>query len=87
LKDDTTEEDFVKYLYSMALGIEEFERLTSTKDGPYVSTCDCEKGEQLYCTYVAYWNSKLSLNSMLNSRVVAGDVRFGIYCTFPIDIG
>jgi hypothetical protein len=30
LNDDTTEEDFVKYLYSMALGIEEFERLITT---------------------------------------------------------
>jgi hypothetical protein len=40
LNDDTTEEDFVKYLYSMALGIEEFERLiTPRKEGSHVSAC------------------------------------------------
>jgi hypothetical protein len=32
LNDYTTEEDFVKYLYSMALGIEEFERLTTANE-------------------------------------------------------
>jgi hypothetical protein len=40
LNDYTTEEDFVKYLYSMALGIEEFERLTTTNERLFAGTCE-----------------------------------------------
>jgi hypothetical protein len=41
LNDDTTEEDFVKYLYSMALGIEEFERLiTTAQQMLFASICE-----------------------------------------------
>ena len=40
LNDYTTEEDFVKYMYSMALGIEEFERLTTANEKLFAGTCE-----------------------------------------------
>ena len=73
LNDDTTEKDFVKYLYSMALGIEEFENLTITKDRPHVSARTCTvptRGEQaINIISLVHWGPKSSVRNMLNGSV------------------
>jgi hypothetical protein len=73
LNDDTTEKDFVKYLYSMALGIEEFENLTITKDRPHVSARTCAvptRGEQaINIISLVRWGPKSSVRNMLNESV------------------
>jgi ribosomal protein S19 len=69
LNDDTTEEDFVKYLYSTALGIKEFGKLTSTRDGPHVSSYDyCTGYESRQPSPCHPWNQKSPSSNMLNNR-------------------